>query len=185
MLELGYMAKRISRRPEWLNVPSVADIYSVSGCVSEDFCDYVEFWKHNGHWFFNSPNEITSLAAAEQVDLSGTILLFYLAHHLQFDDELQDWTAFSPDDSIHTRVIAPAAPVLLGFDVVSYSMQNMPECSPLSCNHLASKIPVNEHCLIESLDEAIGYLEGGCFDKCEPGPYRIIAVHAVKERQTA
>lgn len=184
MVELGYMAKRISLRPEWLDVPSVADIYSVSDCVSEDFCDYLNSWKHNGYWFFNSPSEITSLATAEQVDLSGTTLLFYLAHHLQFDAELQAWTPFSPDDSLDTEVIAPVAPILLGFDVVSYSMQNTPECSPLSCNHLSEKIPVNEHCLIGSLDEAIGYLESGCFNECEPGPYRIIAVNAVGPKET-
>jgi hypothetical protein len=39
MMPVGYMAKRVSVRPDWIKVERVADVYSVSGCVSEDFAD--------------------------------------------------------------------------------------------------------------------------------------------------
>ena len=56
------MAKRISGRPEFLKASTVNDIYSVSGCVSEDFADFVNYWKHNGYWFFDRPEIISDLA---------------------------------------------------------------------------------------------------------------------------
>ncbi len=50
MIPVGYMAKRVSKKPDWLQAAQVIDIYSVSGCVSEDFADYIDYWKHNGYW---------------------------------------------------------------------------------------------------------------------------------------
>jgi hypothetical protein len=44
MIPAGYLAKRVSVKPDWLEVSPVTDIYSVSGCVSEDFADYVKYW---------------------------------------------------------------------------------------------------------------------------------------------
>jgi hypothetical protein len=48
MIPAGYMAKWVSDRPEWLKAERVSDVYSVSKCVSKDFADYVDSWKHNG-----------------------------------------------------------------------------------------------------------------------------------------
>jgi hypothetical protein len=55
MIPVGYMAKRVLRKPDWLPAPQVIDIYSVSNCHSENFADYIPYWKHNGYWFFDSP----------------------------------------------------------------------------------------------------------------------------------
>ena len=35
MTPAGYLAKRISTKPDWLRASQVTDIYSLSGCVSE------------------------------------------------------------------------------------------------------------------------------------------------------
>ena len=48
MLPAGYMAKRIESRPDWLKSDGVKDLYSLSGCISKYFCDYIPYWKHNG-----------------------------------------------------------------------------------------------------------------------------------------
>ena len=41
MKPAGYMAKRVAKKPEgWLG-ERVVDVYSVSGCISKDFADYV------------------------------------------------------------------------------------------------------------------------------------------------
>ncbi len=48
MIPAGYMAKRVSSKPDWLNAAQVIDIYSVSSCVSPDFADYINYWMHNG-----------------------------------------------------------------------------------------------------------------------------------------
>ena len=180
MIDLGYMAKRIALRPKWLEVPTVHDIYAVSDCVSDDFCDFVNYWKHNGFWFFDSPVLIRDIATENQIDLTDTELVYYRGHPKQFDADLEAWTDYAPDDAFATNVTAPSDETLIGFDVVTYSMQNSPECSPLSCNHVATDVHVNKHCLIESLDYAIDRLENGVFNDSEPGPYRIIEVNAVR-----
>jgi hypothetical protein len=68
---------------------------------------------------------------------------------------------------------------LRGFDVTTFSLNNSPECSPLSCNSLATSIPVNEHCLFNAFAEAKEALEAGLFENSEPGPYRVFAVYTV------
>jgi hypothetical protein len=177
LIPAGYMAKRVAARPDWLSADRVKDIYSVSGCISEDFADDISFWQHNGYWFFDSPQAIQRLAQEASIDLAGTTLFYYEAHDRQFDDERDEWTTFEPDGSVRTSVQALAQKVLQGIDVVSVSMGAAPECSPLSCNSLASEVETNEHCLLPALDSAKLLLERGAFRNCEPGPYRIFAVH--------
>jgi len=178
MYELGYMAKRIAERPEWLDHPSVRDIYAVSNCVSSNFCDYINHWKHNGFWFFDSPSVICDISAIDGINLNDTSLLYYRGHPRQFDADIHEWVEYCPEPSFDTNVSAPVEKSLIGYDVVCYSMQTSPECSPLSCNHIDTEHEVNEHCLIEKLDYAIDLLETGCFNNSEPGPYRVIAVYA-------
>jgi hypothetical protein len=43
MIPAGYMAKRVSNKPDWLKVDTVIDIYAVSDCVSDDFADYINY----------------------------------------------------------------------------------------------------------------------------------------------
>jgi hypothetical protein len=76
MIPAGYLAKRVSIKPDWLRAQHLTDIYSVSGCVSEEFADYVDFWKHNGFWLFDSPEAIQSVAQENSIDLAGTTLFY-------------------------------------------------------------------------------------------------------------
>jgi hypothetical protein len=62
MIPVGYMAKRVITRPDWIKASRVADIYSVSNHVSDNFADYINYWKHNGYWFFDSPMIIQEMA---------------------------------------------------------------------------------------------------------------------------
>ena len=66
-----------------------------------------------------------------------------------------------------------------GFDVTTFSGHNEPECSPLSCNALATDISVNQHCLFNTFAEAKAAIERGFFKNSEPGPYRIFAVYTI------
>jgi hypothetical protein len=77
VIPVGYMAKRVHKRPDWINAPHIADIYSVSGCVSEDFTDYIRYWKHNGYWLFNSPEVVQNIARENSIVLGwhGPVLL--------------------------------------------------------------------------------------------------------------
>jgi hypothetical protein len=178
MIPAGYMAKRVSSRPEWLNARQVRDIYSVSDCVSKNFADYVDYWKHNGYWFFDSPDIIKQIAKENSIDLTGTSLFYYEVYERQFNADGRRWEPFAPE-AFETQVIAPVHKSPEGYDVANFYAGSTPECSLLSCNHMAETIETNPHCLLPSVEIAKSLLESGTFDDCEPGPYRIFAVYSV------
>jgi hypothetical protein len=178
MIPAGYLAKRIFTKPDWLSAQQVIEIHSVSGCVSEAFADYVDFWKHNGFWLFDSPEIIKGIAQEHSIDLAGTTLFYYEVYESEFDGTA--WRPYGADPSFITNVLVPIDKRLEGFDVVTFWNKNLPECSPLSCNHLADEIPTNPYCLLSSFNDAKKYLEEGAFNNSEPGPYRIFSVFSVK-----
>lgn len=176
MIPVGYMAKRSCSKPAKFVMISVDDIYSVGSCVNDDFADYIDFWRHNGWWLFDSPSIIQSVATEHSIPLEGAKLFYYEAYEFEFTGK--EWRAFSPEQSIPTEVIPATQRVLEGFDVVTFSVGNSPECSPLSCNFLADDIPTNPHCLIDTFQDAKAALDSGKFEGGEPGPYRIFAVYS-------
>ena len=180
MIPVGYMAKRIELKPEWLKTEKVKDIYSLSGCTSRDFADYFEFWKHNGYWLFNTAEDIYSLAKENNIDMTNTTLFFYEVYEYQCYEDNPEWEPFEPDKAFNTKVKAPKEKTLEGYDVVSFYCENAPECSYLSCNHMAEHLKVNEHCLFDSFEDAKAHLDNKVFDGCEPGPCRIFAVYTVQ-----
>jgi hypothetical protein len=170
------MAKRPCKRPEWLHVPHIAEIYSVSNSGCKDFADYIQYWRHNGYWFFDSPQVIKTVAEENAIDIAGTMLFYYEAHELEFDGE--NWNVYAPEPSFPTDVIMPAEKKLEGFDVVNFTAGTSPECSGLCCSSLAEELPTNRHCLFTTFEEAESYLAKGAFNDSEPGPYRIFAVYS-------
>ncbi len=179
MIPSGYMAKRVISRPEWLEAERVADIYSVSTCMSKEFADYINYWKHNGYWLFDSPEIIREIAKTNALGLTNTRLFYYEVHQFEFDENESVWKSFSPEPSFTTQIIEPKTKKLEGYDVVAFSVRTSPECSPLSCNSLATEVETNQHCLLPSLEQAQDLLEQGKFNNTEPGPFRIFAVYSV------
>jgi hypothetical protein len=177
MIPVGYLAKKTCKKPEGFRMAAVDDVYSVSGDVNEDFADYIDSWKHNGYWLFDSPEIISELAARKSVDLSDSLLFYYEAYEEEFTGDL--WRPFAPSSGMETNVEEPVRKRQEGFDVVTFFAGNSPECSPLSCNGLAEGIRVNRHCLLESFEEARDHLNSGGFSGGEAGPYRIFAVYSV------
>ena len=178
MIAVGYMAKKIAQRPDWLKAPEVKDICSVSNCISDDFIDYIRFWRHNGYWFFDNPQLIQDLSQENHVELADLTFFYYEVHEKEFDEERKQWLSLDPPD-FPTNVIPPTKKEFLGYDVVTFSARTNAECSPLSCNHLASEIRANTYCLLESFEEAKESLETGKFDHSEPGPFRVFAVYSI------
>jgi hypothetical protein len=182
MFPMGYMAKRIEGSPGWHKPPQVSDVYSVNDCVNDNFADFVDYWKHNCWWFFDSPQLIQGLAQENSIDLQGTKLFYYEAHELEFASG--NWRLFSPGPPwpVKPQVVPPLEKQLEGFDVVTIWVENSPdpEHSPLSCCGLAEELPTNAHCLFETFDEAYTALNTGKFTGCEPGVCRIFAVYSVE-----
>ncbi len=161
MIPVGYMAKRVIRKPDWLPAPHVIDIYSVSNCQSENFSDYIPYWKHNGYWFFDSPEIIKGVATEHSIPLAGTSLFYYEVYEMEFDGE--SWHPFSPEPSFPTSVVPPSNKQLEGFDVVNVTARTSPEYSGLSCSSLARDLHTNDHCLFASFNEAERNVSEGAF----------------------
>jgi hypothetical protein len=179
MQPLGYLYKRVERRPDWLEAPNVTDVFALSGCVSPNFADYINYWKHNGFWLFDTPQVIEALAAEHSIPLEGMRLFYYEAHELEYNVEERAWFQYEPVSEFGVNVAEPKKKTLEGFDVVSFSVGSSPECSPLSCNSCAEELSTNEHCLFRTFEEAKLAIESDRFHGCEPGPYRIVAVYSV------
>jgi hypothetical protein len=97
-------------------------------------------------------------------------------YELEFDGK--GWNTFAPNFLVN--VTPPARKKLEGFDVVTFFARSSPECSPLSCNSLAEKVPTNAHCLLASFEDAERNLSNGVFSDSEPGPYRIFSVYSAE-----
>ncbi|MBC8000678.1 MAG: hypothetical protein IAF58_22200 [Leptolyngbya sp.] len=184
------MYKRVAAPPA--DLPShVKTIYSVGNCGSpgnsDNFNDYIQFWSHNGYWFFNSPQEMNVLASENGIDLTGMTLFYYEAYELEFDftgEEAHDFGTWSSFESVldwKTEVDIPQKKQFVGFDVVEFVCRNSPECSLLSCSNVAAKsvAPVNSSCLYDTFAEAKNSVVSGIFHDVEPGPYRIFKVYLV------
>lgn len=181
MIPIGYLYKNVAKRPDWLGAENVDDIFALSGCVSEDFTDYTNYWRHNGFWLFDSPSIMEELAKDHSIDLNGLHLFYYEAHEVQYNDVTKLWEPFFPEPSFVTNIQSPQNKTLEGFDVVNFCSNTSPECSPLSCNSIAKEIPTNRHCLFSTFEEAKDAIVGNVFENAEPGPYRIIAVYTISE----
>lgn len=177
MISVGFMGKLISPCPEWILKDSVQSVYSVSNCISSDFCEESGYNLRNHYWFFDSPQIIMSLSKAESISLGLLALLYYELYPKQYDMGWQDLNEYM---NITSQIAKPLGPSLLGYDVVSTSVGVVPECSPLSCNSLANELPVNKYCLFDTLSDAITSLENGEFDDSEPGPYKIFSVYSTQ-----
>ncbi|MBL8878831.1 MAG: hypothetical protein JNG88_06890 [Phycisphaerales bacterium] len=179
LIPAGYMLKRVYAETAWLKSRHIADIHSVSNCISSNFADYIGYWLHNGYWLFNRPSDMEKILAQESISRDGLTLFYYEIYEHQFDEETMSWCAVAPEASFELRVEEPPHARLKGFDVVTFWSGAAPECSPLSCNSLADELHVNEHCLFATLQDAKEALEQGKFNGSEPGPFRIFAVYAV------
>jgi len=173
------MAKRVALKPEGIKSDGVIDIYSVSNCISKNFAEYINFWKHNGYWLFNSSQLIEIVAKENALDLAGTKIFYYEVFELQFNAKETEWEPFNPEQSFETKVVVPKSRKLEGYDVVTFSVGTAPECSPLSCCNLASTIKTNQHCLTVNFEVTKKYVEEGHFNNSEPGPFRIFSVYSI------
>ena len=190
MLAAGYLLKRIAPPPDWLGAGEnrIEDICSVSACVNADVVDVQNAWQHNGFGLANRPDILTSLAAETAISVDGARLFYYTAYEREIasDGWSFDAASWRPRSRARSAGVDDAvqepgdddALSLMGYDVVVFG--DYLEHSPLSCNSVAANLPVNEHCLLSSREEAIEAIDAGAFGGgCEEGVYTIFAVYRV------
>src|SRR5262245_50352750 len=128
---IGYFPKRTMKRPDWLKAAGVEEVCSVSTCVSKGPDGWIDQWRHNEMWVYDTPELALSVvpdAARDEFDLYA-----YQMFSVQFAGGQQQPFEIPP-----LRIAPlPSSFECLGFDVVSRSYGNSFECSPLSCNHMA------------------------------------------------
>jgi len=168
---IGYFPKRTRQRPDWLEAAGVDEVCSVSTCVSSGPGDWIQRWRHNALWVYDSPALAWSVvpeSARGEFDLYA-----YRMYPVEWAAGARRPLAMPPLPGLEPL---DASFARLGHDVVSRSAGTSFECSPLSCNSMAREHPVNRHCLIE--DAATAFRLAGEFESGsgEPGPYCVIEV---------
>ena len=130
---------------------------------------------------FNDQTVLQGIAVEAACDLRDLKMFYYEAFEKEFDGDKADWVPIVPESAFLTDVRLPEHKVLRGFDVVSYSLHALPECSPLSCNSLAGALKANRFCLLDDFESALRVAEQFGRDPPEPGPFRIIGVYEVND----
>lgn len=169
----GYFPKKVTPRPEGYDLPGVVDIASVSECIAEGPEDWIKSGTFNGLGFFDYVDTAESLVP--EAERSRFDVYAY-----EFLDERFAGGLAEPWTVPRLGCKPPGGDFeFLGFDVVSKSVSDFFECSPLSCNGGAKTFRANAHCLFDSLDDAVAAAK--VFSKVneapgEPGPYYVARV---------
>jgi hypothetical protein len=180
---IGYMAKKIEKRPDWLKAAGVEEICSVSNCISGGLTDHAfEQWRHNGLCVYDSEPIVHELLG-EEADPRAFSIFAYKLLPVAFAKEgerpvLADGLPEFAGPPPHAEPI-PGDYDKIGYDCVQTEWNKSIAgfgCSPLSCNGMAQQIPVNRHCLIDTLDGAIDTARTFARKQPEPGVYYVVEV---------
>ncbi len=168
---IGYFPKIVVSNPDWLtDAPAVEEVCSVSECISTAPPNWIDKWRHNAMWVYDTPD--LAWAVIPDEDRLRYTLFAYRILPRRFDESGE---TDIPLPQLNV-IPLPSGFISLGFDAVSRSGEAGFECSPLSCNSLASAYPVNRHCLVNDIDTAIAMAQDFTVGKCEPGPYYVVEV---------
>lgn len=187
MIPGGYLLKRTVPPPGWLQPQThhVVEVCSFADCVGENIADPQDTWTHNGFGLANDPETLLDDARQSGVDLAGVRMFYYAVYEMElpsdgwiFDPRLWQQLSRAASSSVSDDVAVPVDETgltLLGYDVVVFG--DFLEHSPLSCNSIATELPVNRHCLFETFEAAKSAIDTGKFGKgCEEGIYKIFSV---------
>jgi hypothetical protein len=175
---VGYFPKITAQRKDlktdkgeiWLKNEIVEEICSVSDCISKAPEGWIDKWKHNDLWFYD-----TEAAALEIIskDKEKYDLFAYKLYPLKFNHGTANTI----------EIKSNAAENLKSYNLVGYDAVQKTEgvadfgCSPLSCNNACEKYIVNKYCLFDNLD----YAYQSCLkieqENWEPGPYYLFEVY--------
>lgn len=155
---IGYAAKR--------RTPGIA---SVSECIAKRPRGWIDLWTHND-WGFYDTFELAEEALGYVAVPFDWPVMAYALLPIEFGER-----------EVPLEVVSTAVPQLggserLGWDVVSKDFSSYFECSPLSCNGMASEVAVNELCLLKTREEAIAFARRCAREQPEPGRYFVVEV---------
>jgi hypothetical protein len=151
-------------------LPGVIEIASVSDCIAEGPVDWIESWAFNELGFFDELEVAESLvpeSERSQFDIYG----YELLDQRFVGGVIEAWP-------VPLLACTPAGSNFepLGFDVVSKSITDFFEHSPLSCSGAAQTFRANAQCLFDVLDDAVAAAKVFSKEEPEPGPYYVARV---------
>ena len=167
---LGYFPKQLCSPPDRLKVRGIAEIASVSLCISGGPEGWDEAWNHNEWGFFANPH--VAWSAVPDGGQADYWLYAYALYPIEYCEGAEEPMEF---DGPEVTAVGSEYE-FLGYDVVSRSGGSFFECSPLSCNMLAEEIETNRYCLFSDLSAARELALSADEDGCEPGPYHVLQV---------
>ena len=171
---VGFFAKRVAPRPGDFDAPGVDWVCSVCDCgaITQSPAGWIGRWLHNGFWVFDTLALLDRVVPPAE---AGEFLRYGLRTlPVAFDQEGEtplDLSATSPEP-------IPGDFVRLGYDLCSRTAGTNLECSPLSCNSLASEWSANRWCLVDAFDDALRAARAFARGNAEPGPYVLLEVWA-------
>lgn len=181
-IPIGYFAKKVVPKPEWLATAGVEEICSVSTCFSAGPPDAMDHWTHNGLLLYDSESALCDIVASEGDPGLYTFFAYRLlpvafAHDGEHPIGPADLPARAGSGPSPEPL--PAGYERLGHDCVQTEWEKTVAgfgCSPLSCNRMAEQIPVNRFCLIDRIDDAIDAARQFGLKQPEPGVYYVVEV---------
>ena len=184
---IGYCAKKVAKRPDWLKVAHVEEICSAGNCVSDAPAGWHEFNpKRNAMWL-NQNEEAAINSIVEPENSSDFEIFAYKIFTIAFNEEATEILLTKQETKTIEAAKAASNSVPLdyefqGYDCIVWSDYGGFGCSPLSCNSMAEEINVNSRCLLDTLESAIETMKHfekkkeRPEDEVEPGPYFIVEV---------
>jgi hypothetical protein len=178
---IGYFPMKTKKNLPDLKAVGVEEVCSVTDCVSDSPEGWIDQWKHNEMWVFDSV-EIARSIIPEAQRHDFNIFGYYL-----FPERIPVKEPSLPEQkpfvipSLHVEVMDNTFEKL-GYDIVDRTAGNKFEHSPLSCNGLAGEVKVNRYCLIDDAEKA--FQIAGQFENlgAESGPYYVIEVWRQKNK---
>ena len=173
LILIGYFPRKVSRDVDHLRDAGVTAIRSASSCISQAPFDARFPDVAGAFWTLPTIAEAAATVPAderEQHEIHAYRMLPAL-----FDNGMRRPFEMPP---IEVEPL-PAGYISAGFDAVScVHYERQIECSPLSCNCMASEYEVNEHCLLPTLEaaEAAALWFSDARSGVEPGPYVVLEV---------
>ena len=182
---IGYFAKPVTSRPEWLKAEQVEEVCSWDACRIGRLVDWIHLWRHNAEWVFSTPElawSVVTEAVRSQCQLFG-----YRLYPVRFRLGVRESYQLPDYSEAEVLGFAPQWPEAmdcsferLGYDLVPRNCEANFECSPLCCADLAVEVPTNRYCLLDTAEEAFALAPTlevpGQPPRGEPGPYHIVEV---------
>lgn len=169
---VGFFPKPPCPKPKEIKNDKVKEICSVSDCIAKGPENWIEKWGHNDLGFYDSESKMIKILEKKKEKYN---FYAYKLYPLRFTEGKAEDYPLSVDLKNDISDYE-----FLGFDIVSRSLGDFFECSPLSCNYMCEIYSVNEYCLIDNLENAYRYCLEIEKEKCEPGPYYLFEVYRKK-----